>query len=362
MKRLLLIGLFLTGSLMVALAASISHIADKPGPLKQTRALILPEGTGIIEIGVLMEQEGVIRSRYLFPFYYMLLEYYRPLRAGEYEFAAGASYRQVMRTLGLGKTVVRKFTVPEGLTVAEVYRLLADNPALKGDLPGLMPEGTLLPETYHYSYGDTRRWLIERMRNDHTKFMASVWGKRAKDLPFTTEAEALTLASIVEKETGIPSERGQVAAVYINRLRKGMRLQADPTVIYGITLGQTLFERSITRNDLNTPTPYNTYTQDGLPPTPIANPGKDAIRAVLNPPQTKDLFFVADGKGGHIFSETYAQHDKHVDRYRALMRAKESAPAPIAPAPVPMAPAQTKTAPSTPAAREDKAAPVPATR
>lgn len=324
MKRKLLIGLFLIGSLMIAMGVAISQLADAPGPLTEKHNVILPEGTGIIEIGVLMEQEGVVKSRFLFPFYYILLEYHRPLKAGEYEFAAGASYRQVMRTLGSGITVVRKFTVPEGMSVGQVYQMLEANGALKGSLPAKAPEGTLMPETYYYSYGDSRGWLVERMQAAHTEFMTEAWKKRADNLPFTTPEEALTLASIVEKETGIDKERGRVAAVFINRLRKGMKLQADPTVIYGITKGDSDLGRDISRSDLTTPTDYNTYTIVGLPPTPITNPGKDAIRAVLNPPTTKDLFFVADGKGGHVFSQTYKQHDKFVDIYRAKLREKDA--------------------------------------
>ncbi len=325
MKRKLLLGLFLIGSMMIALGVTISQLADAPGNLAEKHNVILPEGTGIIEIGVLMEQEGVVRSRYLFPFFYILLEYHRPLKAGEYEFAAGASYRQVMRTLGSGITVVRKFTVPEGMSVGQVYQMLEANGALKGSLPAKAPEGTLMPDTYYYSYGDSRGWLVERMQKLHSDFMQEVWQNRAAGLPFTTMNEALTLASIVEKETGIDGERGRVAAVYINRLRKGMKLQADPTVIYGITRGEEDFDRAISRTDLKTATYYNTYTNFGLPPTPIANAGKDAIRAVLNPPSTNDLFFVADGKGGHAFSENYKQHNKFVGQYRAAIKAKEAA-------------------------------------
>ena len=320
MRKKLLIGLLLIGSLMIACGVGISQIADRPGPLAAKRDVVLPEGTGIIGIGVLMEQEGVVGSRYLFPFFYILLEYHRPLKAGEYEFAAGASYRQVMSTLGSGITVVRKFTVPEGITVAQVYKLLQENTALKGNIPANVAEGTLMPETYYYSYGDTRTWLVERMQKSHEKFMAEVWPHRAQNLPFTTPLEALTLASIVEKETGIETERGKVASVFVNRLHKGMKLQADPTVIYGITKGQSDLGRSITRADLDTPTAYNTYTIPGLPPTPITNPGKDSIRAVLNPLDTKDLFFVADGKGGHSFSESYAQHDHNVTEYRKQLK------------------------------------------
>jgi UPF0755 protein len=325
MRKKLLIGLLLIGSLMIVLGVTLSQLADKPSPLAAKRDVVLPEGTGIIEIGKLMEKEGVVESRYFFPFFYVLLEFHRPLKAGEYEFAAGASYRQVMSTLGSGITVVRKFTVPEGITVAQVYKLLQENPALKGNVPSNVAEGTLLPETYYYSYGDSRAWLIERMQKSHEKFMSEVWPKRASNLPFTTQQEALTLASIVEKETGLSGERGKVAAVFINRLHKGMKLQADPTVIYGITKGQNDLGRSITRADLNTPTPYNTYTIPGLPPTPITNPGKDSIHAVLNPLDTKDLFFVADGKGGHSFSESYAQHDQNVTEYRKQIK-KEVAP------------------------------------
>ena len=336
MKKILLIGLLLIGSLMIIIGVGLSQLADKPGPLATTHNVVLLEGTGIIEIGVLMEQEGVVRSRYLFPFFYILLEYHRPLKAGEYEFAAGASYRQVMSTLGSGISVVRKFTIPEGTPVAQILKMLQENPALKGDVPRNIVEGTLLPETYYYSYGDSRAWLVERMQKAHDKFFAEFWPKRAHNLPFSTPQQAMTLASIVEKETGINEERGKVASVFINRLRKGMKLQADPTVIYGITKGEVELGHPLNRAELDTPSAYNTYTIPALPPTPITNPGKDAIRAVLNPPETKDLFFVADGKGGHSFSESYAQHDKNVTHYRAQLK-KEAAPKKPAPKALPAA-------------------------
>lgn len=324
MKKFLLIGLLLIGSMMVALGVTISCMADKPGLLASTHDVVLPEGTGIISIGRLLEKEGVIRSHYLFPFFYVLLEYHRPLKAGEYEFAAGASYRQVMRTLGSGITVVRKFTVPEGMTVAQIYKMLNENHALKGDLPAPAVEGTLLPETYYYSFGDSRSWLVERMQKATQKFVMEAWNKRSPNLPFSKPMEALTLASIIEKETAVPAERAHVASVYINRLRKGMKLQADPTVAYGITKGEADLGRGLTHTDLETPTDYNTYSITGLPPTPIANPGKESIQAALNPLETKDLFFVADGKGGHSFSPSFAQHDKNVMHYHAELR-KEKA-------------------------------------
>lgn len=383
----LLMALAIAASICVAIGAGLSQIADDPGPLPAKHNVILPEGTGILAIGKLMKDEGVVGSRWLFPFYYILLEYHRPLKAGEYEFAAGASYRQVLATLGSGITVIRKLTIPEGITASQALLLLSENETLKGTLPSEVPEGSLLPETYYYSYGDDRAWLLSRMQKGIEDLILEHWDKRAKNLPITSVNEALTLASIVEKETGIASERGQVAAVYINRLRMNMRLQADPTVIYGITQGKGSLGRPITREDLTTDTPYNTYTRTGLPPTPIALPGRDSILAVLNPPETKDIFFVADGKGGHVFSQTLDQHNKNVSRYRAVLRgevapkpdkpAAKPAAAPVpAPAPTPApaanpapakqeAPAAAKeapqadTAPSAPEGKKDFSAPAP---
>lgn len=323
--------------LSIILGVTISQIADAPGPLEAQHNVIIPEGTGILKIGTLMKEEGVVDSSLLFPFYYVLLEYHRPLKAGEYQFAAGASYRQVLQTLGSGITVVRKLTIPEGFTATQALMLLQENETLRGDIPSLVPEGSMMPDTYYYSYGDHRSWLLERMQKSMTEYLAKTWEKRAKDLPVSTINEALTLASIVEKETGVPSERGKVAAVYVNRLRIGMKLQADPTVIYGITLGKGALGRPITREDLLTPTPYNTYVNVGLPPAPIALPSRESIAAVLNPPSTKDIFFVADGKGGHLFSATLDQHNKNVSHYRKIQnggkdpepKKEEKKPAPV---------------------------------
>lgn len=322
-KKWLLGALGSIAILSIILGVTISQVADQPGPLEAQHNVVLPEGTGILKIGKLMKDEGVVDSSLLFPFYYILLEYHRPLKAGEYKFAAGASYRQVLETLGSGITVVRKLTIPEGFTAAQALVLLQENETLRGDIPGIVPEGSIMPDTYHYSYGDHRGWLLERMQKSMSEYLAKAWEKRAKDIPVTTINEALTLASIVEKETGVPSERGRVAAVYTNRLRIGMRLQADPTVIYGITLGKGALGRPITREDLTTPTPYNTYVNTGLPPAPIALPSRESIAAVLNPPTTKDIFFVADGKGGHHFSATLDQHNKNVSQYRKLQNAKD---------------------------------------
>ena len=193
--------------------------------------------------------------------------------------------------------------------VREVLTLLKEEPLLEGEVSGDIPEGSLLPQTYHFTYGDQRSTLIDRMRSGMTQTMGELWDKRKPGLPFETQQQALTLASIVEKETGIDSERPRVAAVFINRLRKGMRLQTDPTVAYGLEKTGAA-SHTLTLADLRTPTPYNTYLIDGLPPTPIANPGRAAIEAVLNPADTNDLYFVATGTGGHNFSATLEQHNK----------------------------------------------------
>jgi len=191
---------------------------------------------------------------------------------------------------------------------------------LTGDITRLPPEGRLLPETYLVDRGTSRQAVIDRMEAAQDALIADLWPNRADDLPFDTPEEAIILASVVEKETGIAHERPLVAAVFVNRMRRGMRLQSDPTIIYGLTQGEPL-GRGIRRSELDsTSNPYNTYQIDGLPPTPIANPGREAIAAVLNPPDSAYLFFVADGTGGHAFSETYAEHNRHVARWRRIER------------------------------------------
>ncbi|MDD3447306.1 MAG: endolytic transglycosylase MltG, partial [Zavarzinia sp.] len=222
-----------------------------------------------------------------------------------------------VRLLRDGKVVVHRLTVPEGLTVAEIMKLVADTAALSGSLPPIPPEGTLLPETYNFTRGENRSAMVDRMRRAMVEALDSAWAARVDGLPFETKEQALVLASIIEKETARDSERRRIAGVFVNRLRKGMRLQSDPTVIYGITKGQGPLGRSLTRTDLREATDYNTYVVYGLPPGPISSPGLDSLRAAVNPSTHKELYFVADGKGGHAFAETLDDHNANVQRWRA---------------------------------------------
>jgi UPF0755 protein len=242
------------------------------------------------------------------------------LKAGEYAIPSGASMRQIMDLLVEGKVVVYSVTAPEGRTSAMIVRILNAEPDLTGPpLSEDVAEGMLLPETYIFERNTTRQQILDRMKRDHADLLAELWERRDPTIPVNTPYEAVILASIVEKETGVADERPRVAAVFVNRLRKGMRLQSDPTIIYGITRGEPL-GRGIRKSELEGATPYNTYVIDGLPPTPIACPGRASLEAVMNPPDSRELFFVADGTGGHAFAETYEEHQKNVERWRAIER------------------------------------------
>lgn len=294
-----------------------------PGPaLPQGRdaaIVLLERGQGLNGIAAALEEAGVIDSALVFKLCVFREGAERALKAGEYAIPARASMATILDMLRRGDVLLHKVTVPEGLTSAQVLRLVTADPVLKGDMSETPAEGTLLPDTYVFSRGETRAALIARMIEAQKSFMAEAWPKRQAGLPLKTPEEALVLASIVEKETGLAEERPRVAAVFINRLKRGMRLQSDPTIIYGLTGGEPL-GRGLRQSELARATPYNTYVIDGLPPTPIANPGRAAIQAVLNPPATNELFFVADGTGGHAFAATEAEHRKNVANWRAVER------------------------------------------
>jgi len=317
--------LFLTlivGAAVAAIAGYfyLQHQLEAPGPLTAPKVVVVPKGTGSGEIGALLEKQGVIQDDLLFRLALRLEKDRRPLRAGEYEFPAGATVMSAIEQMRSGRTVIRRFTVPEGLTVAEVLKIVREVEGLEGNISLRPAEGTLLPETYHYSLGDSRDAVVQRMRQAMTEALDAAWAKRQQDLPLVSKEEALTLASIVEKETGVASERPRVAAVFVNRLRLGMKLESDPTTIYGITKGSGPLDRTLTRNDVQSPSAYNTYTIARLPPGPIANPGRAAIEATLNPIQSKEIFFVADGTGGHAFAETLEQHNRNVANWRRIQR------------------------------------------
>lgn len=319
---------FLTVVLVVmgaigTLALLLNHQFESPGPLDVTRTFPVPKGEGRVQTAARLEKEGFISSRWAFVAGHIIQGYASSkknveLKAGEYEIKKGATMRQVLETLTEGKSVLAKLTIPEGLTSQQIVERIMAEPNLSGEIAQIPAEGSLMPDTYRFSKGMSRQDLIERMQSEQQKFLTGLWDRRAKDLPIATIEQAIVLASIVEKETGKADERERVAAVFVNRLRKGMRLQSDPTIVYGIAGGQGALGRPITRSDIDTKTAYNTYTIDGLPPGPISNPGRPAIEATLNPAKTTDLFFVADGTGGHTFSDTLKEHNAAVQNWRKV--------------------------------------------
>jgi len=289
-----------------------------PGPLVETKTIVLPRGAGTLEIARRLGDEGVVAHPWLFVAGAAGTLSILSFKAGEYEIPAGSTPAAVAALLESGKVVQHRLTIPEGLTSAEIVAILNAAPALEGAITRPPAEGTLLPETYFYVLGDSRQSILDRMRSAQAKVVDELWVHRAKDLPFQDPEEALTLASIVEKETGRDDERAHVAGVFLNRLHLGMPLQADPTVIYAITKGAKPLDRPLGHDDLSVESPYNTYLVKGLPPTPIANPGVASIKATLQPQPTKDLYFVADGTGKHVFAQTLAEHNQHVTELRRL--------------------------------------------
>ena len=327
---------FLGMSLVAILSLLLRVNFAQPGPLSHSAVTVIPRGEGGQEIAARLEREGLVSDRRLFVAQYLtqsLNAYFsgaKPvqLQAGEFEFKKQASLADVLDTLAQGKAVLYRLSIPEGLTSQQVVARLRADENLSGEIAEVPPEGSLLPDTYRYSRGMARSDIIERMQADQRRFIATVWDKRQPDLPFQTIEQALVLASIVEKETGRADDRERVAAVFVNRLRRKMRLQSDPTIIYGIVGGQGSLGRPITRADIDTRTAYNTYQIDGLPPAPIANPGRAAIQAVLNPAKTQDLYFVADGTGGHTFTTNLRDHNAAVQVWRKFereMRARQAA-------------------------------------
>ena len=295
----------------------------RPGPLQHDTILIVPPSTGINIIAKELASRGIISKAFIFRVGVKFFSEQEVMKAGQYLFTAHLSSRDVVKLLQTGKTVVHRITFAEGLTSTEIAAQLALTEGLTGDLSLPIAEGSLLPETYHFSYADPRSGLIKRMRKGLSKLMMGLWPYRDANLPFKSQREALILASIVEKETGKPSERAHIAGVFINRLRKKMRLQSDPTVVYGITKGQGPLGRSLRRSELRKKTAYNTYTNYGLPPTPIANAGRKSIEAVLHPMKTNDFYFVADGTGGHLFSRTLKQHNHNVSKWRKIEKLRQ---------------------------------------
>jgi len=290
---------------------------EAPGPATAMLEIDIPAGSGLNAIASRLERAGAIDSADIFRLGTRFKKAERSLKAGEYEIAAGASMADILAQLQTGKTIERRVTVPEGLTSLQVVAILDATEKLTGEIDAIPVEGSLAPETYFFTTGETRAAILARMQTAQTEIIDTLWEGRAPDLPFDTKAEALALASIVEKETGVSSERAKVAGVFVNRLNEGMRLQSDPTVIYGIAGGKGL-DRPIRRSDLKDQNAYNTYVISGLPPTPIANPGRAAIEATLNPEATTDFYFVADGTGGHAFARTLNEHNRNVRKWRKI--------------------------------------------
>lgn len=293
---------------------------ESEGPLQTAKTIVIERGMNVQAIANMLEEQNVIDNKLLFLASARLTDSHSKLKAGEYLFEEQSSLADVLARLVEGKSILHAVTLPEGRTTKQIVAILNEDPVLTGTIETIPPEGTLLPETYKFTRGDSRQQILDRMRAQRDRVVADVWSRRSPDLPISTPEEMVILASIVEKETALADERPQVAAVFINRLKQGMKLQTDPTVIYGIVGGEGTLGRPISRADLRAENPYNTYVIEGLPPGPIANPGRAALEAVINPARTNDLFFVADGTGGHAFAETYAEHQANVRKWREIER------------------------------------------
>lgn len=318
--------------MLVVLAAGAAVYFGKqefvgPGPSANGDTLLVKPKMGVADIADLLERRNVISDARIFRLGVRAYGNDSALKAGEYEIKPRASMRDIMELLKSGKSVLYSLTIPEGLTVEQAFQRVAEQEALTGDMPAtLPPEGTLATDTLRFTRGATRQNMIDKLLADQKRLVEDVWQRRSPDLPIANVEEFVTLASIVEKETGRGDERSRVAAVFLNRLAKGMRLQSDPTIIYGLFGGKGKpADRPIYQSDIDKPTPYNTYAINGLPPTPIANPGRAALEAVANPSKTDDLYFVADGTGGHVFAATLEEHNKNVARYRALQKKQADA-------------------------------------
>ncbi|NKB57885.1 MAG: endolytic transglycosylase MltG [Alphaproteobacteria bacterium] len=318
------------GAILVVITAAVliaggvvlwgNETFQRAGPLERDTVIVIPRGAGLRTIATMLHRADVIRHPMLFIAKAKWTDAHRSLKAGEYAFSAHVSSAEALNQIRNGRVVIRRITIPEGFTSLQVAALIDAAPGLEGALDAVPAEGTVLPETYDYIYGDTRTALVRRMVEARSTTLDTLWKSRADKLPFTTPHAAATLASIVEKETASPDERPRIAAVFINRLRRGMRLQSDPTVVYALTAGKGPLGRRLTRADLAIDNPYNTYVIKGLPPGPITNPGAASLAAVLQPAETKELYFVADGNGGHAFAKTLREHNRNVARWRRLQR------------------------------------------
>jgi UPF0755 protein len=308
---------------LVALAAGVALFVGKqrfeaPGPLAADRVVNIARGSGMRDIADILSREGVIDQPWLFVGGVLVLKAREDLKAGEYEFKAHSSMRDVVATIVEGKVVAHQVGIPEGLTSEQIVGRLSQDDVLAGNIKEIPREGSLLPDTYNFARGITREQMIQRMQQAQQRLLREIWDHRSPDLPLKTPEQLVILASLVEKETGKSDERTRVAAVFVNRLKQKMRLQSDPTIIYGLVGGKGTLGRPIMKSEIEQPTPYNTYVIDGLPPGPIANPGRASLEAAANPARTRELYFVADGSGGHVFAESYEQHQRNVARLRSM--------------------------------------------
>jgi UPF0755 protein len=295
---------------------------EAPGPLAQDKTINIPR-LGVREIADLLQKEGVIDQPWVFVGGALLLKARgEDLKSGEYLFQRQASLRDVVETMIEGRVVQHQLTIPEGLTSEQTVARLVENDVLAGNIKEIPKEGSLLPETYRFTRGTTREQMVQRLQQAQRRIMQETWERRSPDLPLRTPEQLVILASLIEKETSKPEERTRVAAVFVNRLKQRMKLQSDPTIIYGLVGGKGTLGRPILRSEIEQPTPYNTYVIEGLPPGPIANPGRASLEAAANPARTKELFFVADGTGGHAFAETLEQHQRNVARLRQIEQQK----------------------------------------
>ena len=327
---ILVIVLFCLAAIIVFAQRQISG----PGPLEADKIAIVRGSTA--DVVDQLEREGIIDKGFLLTLYWQLTGKGSQIKGGEYVFRKEASLEQITETLVEGKSILHQVTLPEGRTSDDIVEILRNDPNLAGDIKVVPKEGTLLPETYKFARGMSRNQMLDLMAQDQSKLIRDIWAKRTPGLPLSSPQDLVTLASIVEKETGKADERPRVAAVFINRLRAKMPLQSDPTVIYGLIGGKGSLGRGILKTELQQPTPYNTYIIPGLPAGPITNPGRAALEAVANPSQTRELYFVADGTGGHVFAETLEQHQRNVAKWRLIEGEKATDPAPSAASPKPL--------------------------
>jgi UPF0755 protein len=362
-----IITLVVLVAIVTGLALAIGkHRFEAPGPLDRERIVNIPRGLGIRDIADLLQREGVIDQPWVFMGGVIALKARDELKYGEYLFQRQASLRDVVDTLIEGKVIQHQMTIPEGLTSEQIVARLLEHDVLSGPIKEIPKEGALLPETYRFTRGTTREQLLQRMQQAQRRALQDAWERRSPDLPIQTPEQLVVLASLIEKETSRADERSRVSSVFINRLKQKMKLQSDPTIIYGLVGGKGTLGRPIMRSEIEQATPYNTYVISGLPPGPIANAGRAALEAAANPSRTRELYFVADGTGGHAFAENLEQHQRNVARLRVIEQQQKEAikpPAdPGAPGSAASAFAPAGAASAAPPVAPGQAAPIPPAR